>query len=230
MASAARRPLPLPQPLPRQAARRRAGGFSLVEVMVSLAILAALLVIGVPAMSGMIKNSKLDSMADFYISGLKLARSGAIQKSAAARFVMTGNANGQYDWTVDWCFPTSTDPCDNTGNWSTAAAAATGDTNVANPSLSIVRSASGQPGVDQLAITITPANGLVVYFNSRGWVNTNVQPSLAQLCFDAVDGACVNLPATPPEIRPRAIAVTLSGVAERCDPLVGNTDSRTCSP
>jgi hypothetical protein len=33
-----------------------------------------------------------------------------------------------------------------------------------------------------------------------------------------------------PEVRPVAVAINLSGTAERCDPLVAAADSRACSP
>lgn len=95
----------------------RHAGFTLIEIMISLIILGLLVMIGVPAMSPMIQNARLSSMSEFYLDGLRIARSGAIQKSAAARFVMTPNANGQFDWQVNWCFPTTVSPCDTSGNW-----------------------------------------------------------------------------------------------------------------
>ncbi len=206
-------------------------GFTLIELVIVMAILGILMVIGVPAMSIWVTNARLNSMADFYLDGLRLARNGAVQKSAASRFVLTANANGQYDWEVDWCFPTTAQPCDNVGmaRWSTATAAAQNDPNAANPSLSVVRSADSLPPATKVSTTLAPVNALAIYFNSYGWVNTNVQPHTTNLCFD-VDGSCATLPTAAPDVRPTAVAINLSGMAERCDPLVAATDSRACSP
>lgn len=207
----------------------RHAGFTLIEIMISLIILGLLVMIGVPAMSPMIQNARLSSMSEFYLDGLRIARSGAIQKSAAARFVMTPNANGQFDWQVNWCFPTTVSPCDTSGNWSTTTAAASNDTNTANPSLSIFRSANGLPNASRVTMYLTPVGATALYFNAYGWINTNVPPVLTLICMD-VNGNCITTPSTPPEVPPRAISINLSGVAERCDPLAVSSDSRTCAP
>ena len=131
--------------------------------------------------------------------------------------MLTPNANGQHDWNVDWCFPTSVKPCDNTGTarWSTTTTAASGDTNAANPSFSVFRSASSQPPTDKVSTTLTPGDALTIYYNAQGWVNTGVQPFLRQLRFDA--DASFNSDPAMPVVRPVAIAINLSGMAERCE-------------
>lgn len=213
-----------------RAQRGATAGFTLIELTVTIAIFGILLMLGLPQMTTWLEASRVSSITDFYLDGLRLARSGAQQRSGASRFVLTQNANGQYDWRVDWCFPTPTRPCDNTGNlrWSTTTTAGLGDTNVANPSLSVSRSADSQPPSTKVTTTLAPADALAVYFNAQGWVNTAVQPFLRQMRFDA--DVRFNPDPTTPNIRPTAIAVNLSGMAERCDPLVAVTDSRACSP
>ena len=213
-----------------QAGRSVAAGFSLVELLIATAILGILIVMGMPSLSTWVAGAKVNSMADFYLDGLRLARNGALQKSGASRFILTQNANGQYDWEVDWCFPTSARPCDTggTARWSSTTTAASGDINVANPSLSVFRSADSLPPVSNVSLTLTPVNTLNIYYNSQGWVNTSVQPFLRQLRFDAA--ASVNPNPATPNVRPVAIAINLSGVAERCDPIAAAADSRACSP
>jgi type IV fimbrial biogenesis protein FimT len=205
-----------------------AAGFTLIELMIAISIFAILLVVGMPSLSAWVAGAKVNSMADFYLDGLRLARNGALQKSGASRFVLTANANGQNDWQVDWCFPTSTTPCDAGGSWSSTTAAATGDPNVANPSLSVFHSAESLPPVSNVSASLTPGDALAIYYNAQGWVNTSVQPFLRQLRFDAAASFNPN-PATP-NVRPAAIAINLSGIAERCDPLAVAGDSRACSP
>lgn len=196
--------------------------------MIAISIIGILLVVGMPSLSTWVASAKVNSMADFYLDGLRLARNGAQQKSAASRFVLTLNANGQHDWQVDWCFPTSVKPCDTGGNWSTTTAAGAGDINVANLSLSVFHSADSLPPVANVSMTLTPSDALAIYYNAQGWVNTNVQPFLRQLRIDPA--ASYNPNPTTPNVRPVSIAINLSGMAERCDPLAAAGDSRACSP
>ena len=202
----------------------------MIELVITIAILGLLITLAMPSLSGWVQGARINSIADFYLDGLRLARTGALQKSGASRFVLTANANSQYDWQVDWCFPTSTRPCDNTGTarWSTTAVAGTGDTNVANPSLSVFHPADSQPSATQVASSLTPNGILSVYFNSQGWVNTAVQPYLRRMRFDS--DPSYNPDPTTPNIRPIAVALNLSGMAERCDPMALVGDSRACSP
>jgi len=209
---------------------RVAVGFTLIELIITIAILGILIVLAMPSLSTWVQGARVNSIADFYLDGLRMARYGALQKSGASRFVLAANANGQYDWQVDWCFPTSTKPCDNGGiaRWSTTAVAGSGDSNTANPSLSVFRSADSQPTSAKVAMTLTPAAVLSVYFNSQGWVNTSVQPFLRSLRFDSDPSYNPNV--LTPNVRPVSVAINLSGMAERCDPIVATGDSRACSP
>jgi type IV fimbrial biogenesis protein FimT len=211
-------------------ARPGAAGFTLVELLIAISILAILLVVGMPSLSAWVASAKVNSMADFYLDGLRLARNGALQKSAASRFVLTPNANGQSDWQVDWCFPRSVKPCDNSGTtrWSTTTVAATGDINLANPSYSVFHSADSLPSASNASMTLTPAAAIGIYYNAQGWVNTSVQPFLRQLRIDPA--ASFNPDPATPNVRPVSIAINLSGIAERCDPLAAAGDSRACSP
>ena len=205
-----------------------AAGFTLIELIITIAILGLLITLAVPSLSASVQRARVSSIADFYLDGVRLARNGALQKSGASRFVLTANANGQFDWQVDWCFPTSVLPCDAGGAWSTTAAAAAGDANVANPSLSVLRSADSQPPSTKVTITLGPPGALSIYFNAQGWVNTSAQPILRSMRFDS--DPSYNPNALLPNVRPVAVAINLSGMAERCDPMVAVGDSRACSP
>jgi len=200
----------------------------MIELVITIAILGILITLAMPSLSAWVQGARINSIADFYLDGLRLARNGALQRSGASRFVLTANANGQYDWQVDWCFPTSALPCDTGGAWSTTAAAAAGDINAANPSLSVFHSGDSQPTATLVTTSLAPANAFAVYFNSQGWVNTAVQPYLRTLRFDS--SASYNPDPTQPNIRPIAVSINLSGIAERCDPMVAAGDSRACSP
>jgi len=64
-------------------------GFTLVELLVGLTLLAVLLGLGVPAMGTYLQNSKLASAAASYYSGLQIARTEAIRRNVRTEFVLT---------------------------------------------------------------------------------------------------------------------------------------------
>ncbi|MEO5843202.1 MAG: prepilin-type N-terminal cleavage/methylation domain-containing protein, partial [Caldimonas sp.] len=64
-------------------------GFTLVELLVGLTLIAVLLGLGVPAMGTYLQNSKLASAASSYFAGLQMARTEAIRRNVRTEFVMT---------------------------------------------------------------------------------------------------------------------------------------------
>ena len=70
----------------------RCGGFTLIELIVGLAIIAILAALGLPAMSTFLQNSKLSNAAATYYSGIQLARGEAIRRNVETQFVLTDTA------------------------------------------------------------------------------------------------------------------------------------------
>jgi type IV fimbrial biogenesis protein FimT len=70
----------------------RVRGFTLVEVLVGLAVVALLALIGFPAMGTFLQNSKLSNAAASYYSGIQLARAEAIRRNVETQFVLTNTA------------------------------------------------------------------------------------------------------------------------------------------
>jgi type IV fimbrial biogenesis protein FimT len=60
------------------------GGFTLAELLVTLAVMAILLTLAVPALSEAMLSSKLTTLANSFLSNLHLARSEAIKRNAHA--------------------------------------------------------------------------------------------------------------------------------------------------
>ena len=88
-------------------------GFTIIELLVGLTLLAVLLGLGVPAMGTYLQNSKLASAASSYFSGLQMARTEAIRRNVRTEFVMTDTpvaapepanalvpADGRRNWVV----------------------------------------------------------------------------------------------------------------------------------
>lgn len=74
----------------------RARGVSLIELMIGLAILAILLMGGLPSFAAWIQNTQIRTAAESFQNGLQLARAEAVRRNANVQFVM-GAAS---DWTV----------------------------------------------------------------------------------------------------------------------------------
>lgn len=76
-------------------------GFTLVELLVTLSVLAILLAVAVPSFQGTIASSQLTSRTNELVSALNLARSEAIRRGAR----------------VTLCKSSSGTACTNSGNW-----------------------------------------------------------------------------------------------------------------
>ena len=203
----------------------RRAGFTLVETMVVLVIAGFLMAVGIPMMSTWLMTNKAASANEFYMEGFRLARQQAISHNTASRILLTANAtNGQLDWQVDICFPTSSAPClAGSTNWSTPAAPAAADPEGASGFRSVLRSAANLPPVSVIAPTLLPDGAYYVFYTALGWVDTSFTSRVTRL--ELAPAA-----AYAARVRTSAIAVTLGGMPTRCDPSVAVTDSRGCPP
>jgi type IV fimbrial biogenesis protein FimT len=190
-------------------------GFTLVELMVSLAIVGALLAMGVPSMSAMIQNAKLGSATKSYLIGIQTARAEAIRMNVPVDFVLTDaavaanstpSANGK-NWVVRWT---------NAGTLTLLDGKAGSDGSGQNNGTSVTVAGTA------IAPT-TPAFAGVLSFNGFGAVT----PSQT-LSFDIANpagGACAT--AGGP-MRCQRIQVRPGGQINVCDPQASAGDSRAC--
>jgi prepilin-type N-terminal cleavage/methylation domain-containing protein len=70
-------------------ARVQQRGFTIVELLIGITILAMLLALGAPAMGTYLQNSKLGSAASNYFQGAQMARTEAIRRNVRTEFVLT---------------------------------------------------------------------------------------------------------------------------------------------
>ena len=73
----------------RSSARARAGGFTLVELMVTITLLAILLGLAMPPMLGWVRDSKVRAVSETLQSGLREAQSEALRRSRQVVFSLT---------------------------------------------------------------------------------------------------------------------------------------------
>ena len=71
--------------------RGRGKGFSMIELMITLSVLAILVAVGVPSFQGMIARNRIATATNEIVSGMYAARSEAIRQNASIRFCINPN-------------------------------------------------------------------------------------------------------------------------------------------
>lgn len=72
-------------------------GFSLVELMVGIAILAVTMTLAIPSYSVWMQNTRIRTAAESIQNGLQLARAEAVQRNTKIEFLLDGTHSG---WSV----------------------------------------------------------------------------------------------------------------------------------
>ena len=83
----------------RKEVRARPAGFSLIELMIVVAILGIVAAIGYPSFQELLASQRVRAASSAFYDSLLVARSEALKSNATASFAMTGSdlANG---WTI----------------------------------------------------------------------------------------------------------------------------------
>jgi len=79
-------------------------GFTLVELMMTLAVAAVLVGVGVPSMQNLIRNNRLTAATNQFVSSLNIARSEAIKQGRNATVCVsdTQNSCSGSNWRLGW--------------------------------------------------------------------------------------------------------------------------------
>ncbi|MGE0386737.1 MAG: GspH/FimT family pseudopilin [Gammaproteobacteria bacterium] len=81
-------------------------GFTLVELMVTIAVFGILIAAAVPSLRGMIRNNQIATQANTFVAALQYARSEALKRRQAIVLKPTG---GTADWAGGWTTWVDTD-------------------------------------------------------------------------------------------------------------------------
>lgn len=192
--------------------KRRTHGFSLVEIVVVLGIMAILLGLGLPSYRGMMANQRLLSNVEVFMAGIQMARGEAVKLNQRVEFILTDVAP-----TAASVATTSTST---TGrNWIVRALAAGGNT--------FIEGKSGAEGAGSTTSTDSPIvlTGSIAAITFDGFGVPVGLGSTATFDFSYPQaGACA--PTGP--IRCLRVRISRGGQTRMCDPAAAATDTRAC--
>lgn len=208
--------------------RKTQRGFTLVELLVAVAIFALLLGLGIPAYKEWMMRTQIRVMSETLISGLTTARNQALHRNTAVMFSLTTNLaadcrrnSGATNWVISEFDPEN------------ACSAAPSDTDA--PRI-IEKRSSGESGsrTKVSAVTATNTAASNVVFTGLGRVRAK---DLAGNDAISIINVSYNGKSTDTcqkdggYIRCLRIEITTGGEARMCDPVVADaTDPRACTP
>jgi type IV fimbrial biogenesis protein FimT len=196
------------------AAARRRRGFTLVELLVTITLLSLLLALAVPFFTTMIRNTRVRTVSESLMNGIRTAQAEAVRRSRQTVFSLTDQEPGVDSTAVV-----------NGRNWAIHTVPLV--LNGAEVRQFVQGGALSDIAPD---VTITAADAAIC-FNSIGRLITNNAPGVA--------GAnCVVNPVQPPTFninvtgadRPLRVLVALGGQVRMCDPAkaLGATTPEGC--
>lgn len=216
-------------------------GVSLVESMMTIAVIAIMLAVGVPAMAVWMKNNQIKSSAQNLLTGLQLARGEAVRQNARVLFQLTDSgtpdkpATGVPTWTV-WSY--SSQPCQmdakafpcpiessqsNEGGKTARIGVNADDISAANYSYAkAIAAGTGMGGKIQPGVVFN-AFGQVLNDAAANAIATRITR------IDITDTGDAAAYATPPtataKMRRMVVKVPAGGSATMCDPAAKNSQA-----
>jgi type IV fimbrial biogenesis protein FimT len=190
--------------------RPRARGFTLVELLVVVAVIGLVMMLGLPNISTWLQNTQIRNAAEATVSGLQIARGEALRRNRQVRFNLVDTLDAACNLSA------------NGKSWVVSLADPTGKCNVdASDTVDplIVQKRSGDDGSPN--VTINSSSDTVI-FGGLGAALAAVQITVA----NPAGGACQT--AAGP-MRCLQINVSASGSVRMCDPAVSDAaDPRKC--
>ena len=182
---------------------RPARGFTLIELVVTIALLGILVMLSVPSFTGWIRNSQVRTVAEALQTGLRTAQAEAVRRNRQVVLSFTNNA------------PSATSTAAAGGkNWALQTVAQFGET---------TEFITGGKLTD-IASAVAIANSLTanaVCFNANGRLAANASPgapsAVCTLPSAPTSAVTFNVTMTGAE-RPLNVIVQLGGQLRMCDP------------
>lgn len=182
-------------------------GFTLIEVMVTVSIIAILSAIAMPNYNVWVANAKTRTATESIQAGLQKARVEAIKRNIRVQFQLT--VAGSSAWRV-------------------SCVVATECTDLTSGV--VEERVDGEGNTAQVTVTPTPASATTIVFNSLGQVlNTTTNPASATAPFTQLNLSNPILSAS--DKRDLRITIGNGGISRSCDPTLdaAGTDPRRCN-
>lgn len=200
---------------PQQATRRR--GVTLVELMVTIAILALLMVALIPNVGAWMKNTQIRNAAESIEVGIQQARLEAVRRNKNVRFTLVALANPAV--MNNTCAASST-----AASWVVSLDDPDGKCGTAATSSPfVIASHPAGDGSAKATVTATDSTGVAassLTFDAMGRV----------VSAGPIAKVVVSLSTGDADLRPLWITVSNSGNVRTCDPNVSSsTDPRKCT-
>ena len=183
--------------------RCAAGGFTLIELIVTMSVIGLLAGLGLPSMTAWIRNSQVRTVADALQNGLRTAQTEAVRRNQPVVISFTNDTNPELN------------PVAVAGgkNWSLqtvpSAFAENGTTPVFVRSGALADVASG--------VSIGGSMPTAVCFDSNGRLVANAAPTSSAFAVCAATPATFDIAQTNSD-RPLRVTVAVGGQVRMCDP------------
>ncbi len=188
---------------------KRAAGFTIIEMVVTMTIFAVLVALTVPTMRTWVANAKVRAIADSLQNGLRLAQTEALRRSRQVVFSLTNTANPLPGFTG--CVATTSSPC---SYWAA-------QTIPADASESAVIVGSGPVTAAGTVITVV-SPPVALCFNSVGRLVTQYSPGIVgagAICLSPASAAGWTYVISQPPLADHSmtVEVALGGQIHLCN-------------
>ncbi|CAN7652305.1 GspH/FimT family pseudopilin [Variovorax paradoxus] len=190
---------------------RGARGFTLIELMVGIALFALLFTFAYPSYTSFIRNAQVRTAAESIVNGLQLARAEAIRRNSNVRFRLLNTSQGAAvtggtDWNIMYSLPATPTTFDQ-------SVQTRRETSTTSNARVQVANAVG-------TVTANPGAGLPASILFTGLGRLNTATTVRQI---DITGAST-------DVRRLAIVLTPGGDVRLCDPALSlATNPQGCS-
>ncbi len=184
--------------------RRRIRGFTMIELLIGIVVLAILLGLGAPGFMSWMQNAQVRNAADAALYGMQLARTEAIRRNKPVQFAL----RTQSGWDVSIVNPSANDKV---------------QVCPTSPSPCVIQTRTRKEGSVNVNVGATPGGSYAVTFDAMGGPTGNADASLTMTSLDFTSSVATDAP------RPLRIVVSLSGTIRLCDPNAPTGDARRCT-
>lgn len=183
----------------RKSKRACAAGFTLIEMMVTIALMCVLMMLAMPSFTTWVANNKVRTVSDSLQNGLRFAQSEALRRSRPMVFSLTNSAAPQKSLAA----------VDNGSNWSIHVSKSSLDANSEFVQAGVLPDVAAGVGITGVA---------AICFNAMGRIAANTDTGVNGASCSAGSSVFTYDIAAAGSDRPLRVLVGLGGQVRMCDP------------